>query len=1075
MGLLKALNIEKGEGGSVGLMMAQSFFLGAFIITFQISSNSLFLKEVGAESLTAGYMYSGAIGITLTLIYSFLQKRMSFSLLANIIYALVAASTLLVWAGFGSGVMTDKEIVYICFLINGPLIVVVAYVTFWGVMGRIFSLRQGKRLFGLIDSGQILAMILVSFSIPFIVKALSGTKDLILVGGVSLSIAFLLQILVTIRFRKELGGGSKKNETAEEKEAKKDAQVSKYLKNPYIRMLAIFVFLSMLTQFFVEYSFMNSVNNNYPEERDLTNFFGYFMGTLLIFSFVFKVFISGKLIQMYGLKVNLLILPIVLVFFTIIASIMGTIGNYEGEPGKFVFFFMFIISSKLFAQSLRVSIEVPAFKIMYQPLDKGIRYDVQARIDGFINELSAFLGGVILYVFGLVGFKLIHYSWMLIPIIAVWAFLTIKLYDKYQQTLRDSLSNIQSGIGKIVKKVASGGISALLKQEVKEPKADLAINAIKISNNISPVLYLNTLQESLLSSASEVRDFGSTQLKNSNEFSSINEIRERINTESDGNIKENLAKLVEEVAEYSDSIISELELYKMSRSKLREERIKLAKILTLEAYSDHTNIIADLLKDLDSGVRKEAIMAVVKLKKEDLYLPMIDNLAKEEYNSITTHAILTLGEDILEELETAFYKAGFASRELSRVVDLIGEINGPKSQEYLVAKLTIPDIQVVDAVLVALHKCGYQADEGQKGKIIQAIDTNIGVAMWNYASLIEIRKYKFGQELEEAMLFELETNFNHLFLLLGLLYDPKSIKHIKENIESGTAEGIGFAIELLDIFVDEQLKQKLFPILDDLSIEDRVKTLQPFYPRFELEEEEALKSVLNRSFTELNRWTKTCALVAFGDIKNVKVCDDLIAHLFNPDYVIREAAASVLRKIDEQSFGRLLNRIDEDLRFFLRERLFEIREGKELSLYDKVLLLKSVPQFNKSKGKDLVDLVEKMDLELFLRDDEINGEEEDNHDENYLRVVWKGKAVLKDAEKILMSFNQGNAFSNYLKLESDSNEAKFVALEDTAVFTIRDKDLFRILIENDKLANSIMSVFRSRLVQPEEKETLENA
>ena len=50
-------------------------------------------------------------------------------------------------------------------------------------------------------------------------------------------------------------------------------------------------------------------------------------------------------------------------------------------------FFMFVAISKLFAHSLRMAIEVPSFKLLYQPLDTSIKFDVQAKIDGTVNEL----------------------------------------------------------------------------------------------------------------------------------------------------------------------------------------------------------------------------------------------------------------------------------------------------------------------------------------------------------------------------------------------------------------------------------------------------------------------------------------------------------------------------------------------------------------------------------------------------------------------------------------------------------------------------------------------------------------
>ena len=57
---------------------------------------------------------------------------------------------------------------------------------------------------------------------------------------------------------------------------------------------------------------------------------------------------------------------------------------------------MIISLSKLFNKSLKDAIESPSMKILYQSLDSGERYDIQARIDGIVNELTAFTAGLLM-------------------------------------------------------------------------------------------------------------------------------------------------------------------------------------------------------------------------------------------------------------------------------------------------------------------------------------------------------------------------------------------------------------------------------------------------------------------------------------------------------------------------------------------------------------------------------------------------------------------------------------------------------------------------------------------------------
>lgn len=94
-------------------------------------------------------------------------------------------------------------------------------------------------------------------------------------------------------------------------------------------------------------------------------------------------------------------------------------------------------------------------------------------------------------------------------------------------------------------------------------------------------------------------------------------------------------------------------------------------------------------------------------------------------------------------------------------------------------------------------------------------------------------------------------------LLLSLLTNLESISGISaKTCGSGTSEGIGFAIELLDLFVAEELKPKLFPLLEDTPIAEKIDRLQVHFPRQNFDTLEILKQIINRDYNQINKWTK---------------------------------------------------------------------------------------------------------------------------------------------------------------------------------------------------------------------------
>jgi hypothetical protein len=131
---------------------------------------------------------------------------------------------------------------------------------------------------------------------------------------------------------------------------------------------------------------------------------------------------------------------VLLLIFTGLAILVGLISGYHVTSAGFIYFFLFISLSKLFNKTLKDALEVPSFKLLYQSLKKSIRFDVQAKIDGTINEIAALISGLLLGGLGLLAFiTLIHFSVFLFLLLAVWSLITVRLYKEYRKSLEESL------------------------------------------------------------------------------------------------------------------------------------------------------------------------------------------------------------------------------------------------------------------------------------------------------------------------------------------------------------------------------------------------------------------------------------------------------------------------------------------------------------------------------------------------------------------------------------------------------------------------------------------------------------
>ena len=196
--------------------------------------------------------------------------------------------------------------------------------------------------------------------------------------------------------------------------------------------------------------------------------------------------------------------------------------------------------------------------------------------------------------------------------------------------------------------------------------------------------------------------------------------------------------------------------------------------------------------------------------------------------------------------------------------------------------------------------------------------------------------------------------------MLSLAYDSQSVLHVKENIESGTAEGSSYALELLDLFIYEEIKPKLFSVLEDINTIEKIRQLQIYYPVEKLSFNELLISIINKDINETNIWTKACAIYAFSELEDEEIPNDLIAHLFNPNEILRETAGVVISSIDKDRFGTVSKRLNQNYLEELDNTLDLLSVSNNHLLVEKTWFLKENKYFNRVDGRYLYELAKCM-------------------------------------------------------------------------------------------------------------------
>ncbi len=995
----RLLNIEREEAGDVLLFLSQSVFLGLFYGALDVAAYALFLDVYPPTMLPKAYIVSGIFGILLTSLYTVYQSKIRFSRFALINLLIIAILAIMLRSGFFF--LSKGAIVFVIFVLYTPLNIM-ATLGFWGGVGRTFNLRQGKRIFGLIDSGQILGIILSSYGATALISFHFQTRDLLFVSSISIVLALLLQAMISRRLKIRL-------ESAPPEEERTDSPVQTsffgLLKNKYILFLATFASFSMIATFFIHYSFVSVAKDSYPDTDNFAKFIGAFTGTMMIFSLLIKTFVYGRLMKTYGLRTILLLSPLLLALFTGTALLLGSTMGYTSASGNFMIFFLVISLTKLFSKTLKDSFEIPSFKILYQSIDSRIRFSVQSRIDGTVNEISALSSGLLLAGLASLAFiRTIHFVWVLLLVLLAWIYVAARLYMEYRNSLQDSLASYE----KKTEHKKTADPEKLLLEGMQSPLASTRIHTLELARTMSVGLF----EQSCLNLFSKPD-------KDTKEYAMMSwpllppSVQHKV-----------ADRIPFAASEVKNSAVfpgpyplpaDKLERY--VKSKDPRERSWAAYCMQGNAHAEKNRFLKILLRDPDPAVKIAAMITCGKDNLSALTPNLVEYLAHPALFSYAFDALQQMGETVADQLEIFYAKSGSEEDTQMMIIWLYRSMQSRKAKDLLLNKMESFQRRISIEAIHALKSMKHLLTEEDKTRIFRVLHQAMARMAWINSLQISLLETKKFLSLLAAIQEEIKSNYETIMELLALAYDERSVMLIKENLDSETREGAGYALELMDIFVDDELKRFIFPLFEDNPPAEKLRVLQEEYPVRKHSPSEVISALLNRNRNEVSLYSKLVALLSIADLASPEVNDDLVAHLFNPDIHIAETAAWVIHSLNPKLLPEFLPRVDEAN----REELVKITEAFNQDTRDR-LFASFITSLRNNSNFALLTLDQLMDFAcmtrlLVLSDDEtlelaahglvyfmlivVSGDIQIIHDDQYNRAYTEGDIVLASPAEML--------------------------------------------------------------------------
>jgi len=1078
--LLKTFSLKQEEVQVFSLLFFHSFFLGLFIAFYFVPANAVFIQNFGSQQLPIAYMAAGAVGYLSTFIYSSLQKKVSSRSL--FLGALIFMMIITLIGRISLFYISEKWLSFFVFIWAWPFISLVG-IEAGGLSLRFLNLIQVKRLFGLFNMGGVMASIIGYFTIPLIMPFIGHSYNLLWIGllGILASMSILISLFKSFPDKSETEYGTAKSES--------NITFRNLFKEKYFFLIFTSASLSMIVIYISDFGFLSSIkaqNDLFASPKALSQFMALVYGGLKIGELIISYF-SSRLLSKYGVRLGLTILPFATSFFIICASVIGlTVGEVS------LGFLILMTLNKSFERILRRGLDDPAFNILYQPLPNENKLAVQTKV-GVVQQLAIGIAGVFLFFVNLIlhtddgRFLLNYFPLFFLPVLALWVFISNKLYLSYKGKLRQILVDITRSSEKKTETTKYLYGSEVLTKKLKKPNDTIVNMSVTILSETNPRL-LEPYATSLLESKDIAVQRAILRSIDPTWRHRILDTVKRIFDTTDNEEVKTLAGYAGKNLDFSGiNHLKIKEIDGLSKSQKTEEKLAVIKFLFKNTFDEDENIIIRLLDDEKKLIKSAAIHLAGKRRSPILISKLIDLLDSPVYCHVAGSVLIDIGDKVLQELEI-FFSKNKNIRVLLKIVEILSKIGSTPAKSILLAKIDYPNREVQFAIIWALYFCRFQAETREISIIRKKIDETVENILWLIASLNEIEEEKNTLKLFMAMDQEKEIHFEILFELLSFIYEPRMINLIRKNI---LGKNTIFALEIIDNFISPDIKQLIVPLFDDISDNQRLRKLNYLFPQQKMIFSDRLKAIITRDYNKIDIWSITKAIEILGRlhrsnrvpqgykstqtidyrslelwnvasisntlemIRKSEMPDEVFLCLFHSDELVYSTAAKIIHEENPIKCFDYLSNMSEE-----KQNLLAIISNEGQVLGDKIKILKRHPMYFNIPEKLMVKLAMLSRVKEFKKGEPVYLKFENSSEDVF--IIMKGALVTNYERHDEGFFFKNDIIIRGINIPPDTEYLS--AKKDCLIFIVNRNDYFNLFLEETDI---IKHFFNEIVAEPE--------
>jgi AAA family ATP:ADP antiporter len=816
----RVIDIKPGEGLIAGSLFLYFFFITSPYYIIKSLRNASYLSRVGDENLPLAYFLTAVLMGFIVNFHSRIQVRLPRSRLITSSLLFFFSNIVLFWWLFEQ----RWSWVPVVFWVWANIFAIVLVTQFWILVNDVFNPREAKRMIGFIGSGAQLGAILGGLLAGTLAKRAPGL--LLPLAAAMLGLGFLVVSGIFRRQRKKAGETDDSAGDAKASAAKvgfHDAfQTTR--QNRYLMILAGIMMVTLVVSTLIDWQFNSVVNaavKGGNREDSLTSFFGYFNAGSMAFAFIFQLFLTSPLIRAFGIRLTLLLYPLILFVGAGGIGTAALVGLIPLVPAILI-----KASDKGLAYSLNQSVR----ELLYIPISPEQKYKSKIFIDMFLNRFAKGFGAVILWVLlffvrkgsasgGTEG-AIQYISLIVLGLIVVWVFLNLRIGGEYADIVKSKIEKRYERGDRLVDERLDVDYIKRVFDTLESKNRSSVLYAMNLFDLIRQDKLTPEVRKLISYKASEVRAASLGGLFEQSEIGLGPPVEDTLNEEV-------LKKEVQE--------IMNLDVYQtvMGRhlDKMAEDsgpdsltaRMEAAKAIGfMEPQAPLVERLEGLLDDDSPEVRRYAIQSAAALKRRQDAPVLVRMLHNAVLREDAAEALRQFGPRIVGMMADYLADKKEDPELRKSIATVLGGIGTQEAADFLLWELP-GEKEISAAIIDALDRIRTSDSLIRFPK--ETIMPKIFEEVQSYCRcLTRARDNLDGGEESVASQEKVLTDcLWNIFKLLGLVYSHEDMTKAYQNLRTGTKDSVAYALELLDNVLEKDIREVVFPLVEDLSPEEKMQ------------------------------------------------------------------------------------------------------------------------------------------------------------------------------------------------------------------------------------------------------------